>query len=139
MREPIFIEPIFQKDSGDCAICSLAMLLGKPYVSIVEAAPTQYLGRKYRPVKEGLTGKMMIEIAAKFGARLVMRRKYQLDEDTGILTVLKANVRKPTSTHAVVLAKGTIIDPVDARFWPDADIFLEHENYRAGTLLVVEH
>jgi len=137
--EPIFIEPIFQKDAGDCAIACLTMLLGKPYVNVVQACPREYLGRPYNPVKSGMTNWMMIEAAQKLGVTLSVYRKFDLYEDIGILTVLKGHARtqknKDKDTHAVLLVKGTILDPTDGRLWPQVDTFLQVEEYRTGTIL----
>ena len=137
--EPIFIEPVFQKDSGDCAICCLVMLTGKPYPAVVAACPKEYLGKLYNPVKDGLTGKMMAEAAHKLGVTLSTYRKFDLYEDTGILTVLKGHTRtqknKDKDTHAVILVRGSIIDPADGRYWPEVDTFLQVEEYRIGTIM----
>lgn len=139
MDEPIFIEPIFQKDSGDCAVCCLVMLLGKPYPDVVAACPAEYLGKPYNAVKSGMTSKMMIEAANKLGATLKLHHTVDLQEDTGILTVLKGKKRTPQNkdkdTHAVMLINGSIIDPMDARFWPSVETFLQVEDYRTGTIL----
>ena len=135
MTEPLFIEPVFQKDRGDCGICCLVMLLGQPYLTVVRASPRTYLGKPYNPVFSGMTGRMMVDTAQKFGVRLRATRTFDLQEDSGILTVMKARIKKPSETHAVLLVRGSIVDPVDGRFWPEVDVFLQAERYRTGTLL----
>ncbi len=91
--EPIFIEPVFQKDSGDCAICCLAMLLGKPYPDVIAACPKEYRGKPYVAVKNGMTNWMMIAAAQVLGTTLSVYHRVDLLEDTGILTVLKGSKR----------------------------------------------
>lgn len=135
MQTPLFIEPLFQKDSGDCAICCLVMLLGKTYPEIVKASPSEYLGKPYSCVKDGMTGKMMIETAAKFGATLKTVKKFDLQEDDGILTVRKLTAKSGSDSHAVLLINGKIMDPMDGRLWFDVEDFLRVNEYRTGTLL----
>jgi hypothetical protein len=135
MSEPLFVEPLFQKDSGDCAICCLVMLLGKTYPEVVRATPTVYCGKPWNCVKGGMTNRMMIQTAAKLGTALIQIRKFDLSEDTGILTVRDIKAHKDSDCHAVLLSKGLIIDPMDGRLWFDADDFLRVKKYRTGTLL----
>lgn len=133
--EPLFIEPLFQKDSGDCAICCLVMLLGKTYPEVVRAAPHVYRNKPWDPVKDGMTNRMMIEAAQKLGTGLIQTHKFALDEDRGILTVRGVDTHKDKDCHAVLLTRGAIIDPADGRLWFDVEEFLEVKKYRTGTLL----
>lgn len=135
MTEPVFIELSIQRESGDCTIACLHMLIGKSYQDVIKAAPP-------RAHKAGMTCKAMIETAAKLGVVLRMRRKFDIHEDTGILTLLPRPKHNPgpiaRDEHVVLLLKGQVYDAFNGRIWFDTDIFLKHERYTPGTLLAVE-
>lgn len=126
---PIFIEPIIQKDTGDCAVTALVMITGKPYPDVVRAAPN-------RAHKSGMSTKEIIETAAILGVKLVRRRKFHMNEDTGILTLISEDPKR--HDHVVLLLEGTIYDGYAGRLWFDPEVFLQTEKYRVGTLLRME-
>lgn len=135
MTEPVFIELSIQRESGDCTIACLHMLIGKSYLDVIKAAPP-------RAHKAGMTCKAMIETAAKLGVALCMRRKYDIHEDTGILSLNPDPAHNvghiKRDEHVVLLLNGMIYDAYNGRMWFDPDIFLKHERYAPGTLLTVE-
>jgi hypothetical protein len=111
------------------------MLLGKTYPEVVKAAPNVYCSRPWNAVKSGMTNRMMIDAATRLGTQLVQTKKFDLQEDTGILTVRDVAANKDKDCHAVLLTRGMIVDPMDGRLWFDADDFLRVKHYRTGTLL----
>lgn len=135
MREPVFIELSVQRESGDCAVACLHMLIGKSYQEIVFAAPP-------KAHKHGMTCREMIATAAKLDVQMRMRRKFDQNEDTGILS-LNPDPKYNTGhikrdEHVVLLLSGMVYDAYNGRLWSDTDTFLKHERYTAGTLLTVE-
>lgn len=130
MNEPVFIEPIVQRDIGDCAIACLAMLVGKSYPEVVAAAPA-------RAYQRGMHNREVVETAAKFGIRLIRRRKFDPKDDIGILILNSVPPRKSAS-HAVLLLEGQIYDAANGRLWLDVDVYFRLENWKPGTLLTME-
>lgn len=130
--EPVFIELAFQRESGDCCIACLHMLAGKSYHDVIASAP---LGAH----KKGMTNRAVIETAAKCGLALTMRRRFDIHEDTGILTLIPDPPYNPghikRDEHVVLLLKGMVYDAYNGRLWFDAAVYLKHERYRPGTLL----
>jgi len=122
----VFVEVVTAKESGDCSIASLAMWTGKPYAQVVGKAPR-------RAYDVGMTNKEILDTARRLGCALTASRRFQLHEDSGILTLLP--IRKKGSHHAVVLLDGHVIDPSNGRIWPDPDVYLQVERYRPGVLL----
>lgn len=135
MTEPVFIELAIQRESGDCTVACLLMLIGKSYQEVIVAAPP-------RAHKVGMTCRAMIETAKKLGVTLRMRRGFDIHEDTGILTLNPVPLKNPggitRDEHVVLLLKGMVYDAYNGRMWFGADTFLRHERYAAGTLLTVE-
>ena len=131
MSEPVFIEPTIQRESGDCTIACLKMLAGKSYTEVINASPAG-------SHKNGMANYQTIATAAKLGLTLVQRRKFNQDEDIGILTLIpdpRKNGKVSRDEHVVVLLKGMVYDAYNARLWLNIDAFLAHERYRVGTLL----
>ena len=131
MSRPVFIEPLVTKDVGDCTIACLVMWTGKPYPDVIAMAPPN-------AHKKGMYTGKIIETAAKLGTVLSRRRKFDLHEDDGILTVIPHPMKRGRPDHAVVLVNGAVLDPFNGRLWLDVDIYLKTEQYRTGVLLVEE-
>lgn len=134
MPETLFIEPMVQKDSGDCGIACIHMLSGRSYTDVVKAAP-------HHSYKHGMTMKQIVETAATVGLTLRHRRKYDLSDDRGILGLIPDpthNGKTKRDEHVVLLLEGHIYDTYAGRLWLDIGMFLQQERYRVGTLLRVE-
>lgn len=131
MSKPVFIEPLVTKDVGDCTIACLVMWTGKPYPEVIAAAPPN-------AHKRGMFTKDIIETAAKLGTVFKRRRKFDLHEDDGILTVLPDPTKKGRPDHAVVLINGAVLDPFNGRLWLEVETYLRTEQFRIGTLLMEE-
>ena len=105
---PEVIKPVTQVTEGDCAICSLAMMLGVPYEQVGEAA--KHITRR-NPHRGGLTTGEIIKIAHKLSGHDVeslLPSQVNLSDETGILAV-----RYGKSEHAVALFEGVIYNPAD--------------------------
>ena len=133
--EPVFIELDIQRESGDCCIACLKMLIGKTYPEVITAAPAG-------SHKSGMTCKAMIAAAATLDVTLRLRRKFDIDEDTGLLSLNPEPKYNPghikRDEHLVLLLKGMIYDAYNGRLWLSTEAYLKHERYSVGTLLTVE-
>lgn len=110
MTLPPFTVIVGQRGHGDCGIAALAILLGKPYDDVFEAAA--HVARK--PHSRGLWMAEIQRIARSLGVELKKRRKVNLEEDAGIL-----GVGAGETSHVVVLRDGVILDPADSSIWFD--------------------
>lgn len=133
MSVPIFIEPVVNREQGDCAISCLMMWTGKGYREVCDAAPL-------KAHRNGMAIREIIAAAEKLGARFRTRRKYDPHADSGIL-MLNPEPRRHRGQrwlrpfHAVVLIDGKVLDPYNARLWLDVDVYLSAEQYKPGILL----
>jgi ABC-type bacteriocin/lantibiotic exporter with double-glycine peptidase domain len=111
MSTPLAIDPVMQKDSGDCAIAALAMVIGRPFREVSDAAIKTI--RRKRWQSGGLETDEVLRIARKLGVVLTRTdASGPLDEATGILLV-----KKPKSYHAVVVFEGVVFNPADGLLW----------------------
>lgn len=115
------VEPIVMKGDDDCAIASLAMLLGKPYSEVYSMA------RRRR--QAGLWSTDIRRIARRFGRQLTSYRQPLPQTPTGVLIV-----ERPSSAHAVLVFQGVVVNPADGLLW-DFDAFLSQGNWRVRHLL----
>ncbi len=112
MSLPPFSVVVVQRGVGDCGIAALAMLTGKSYEDVLEAASRV----QPRAHHKGLWMKQIQRIAAALGTNLHNRRKFNLEEDCGILSV---------DAHVVMVRDGVVIDPQDGCVWFDTGLFAE--------------
>ena len=113
------------RERNDCAICVLAMYLGKSYEDVLRMVAVRdrpYQGRM------GLRLQEIQEIARALGTPLKRLRKYDIQTAHGILSLPQ---------HVVLLRNGSIVDPEPggATLW-DVDDFLHAYATRPGVLLV---
>ena len=110
MSAPI-LRVCVQRETNDCAVAALAMLLGRSYEDVLRAVTVsdKMQGRT------GLWTKTMQRIARRLGFTLRVRRLTDLDA-YGIIRLYD---------HAVVLRSGLIINPGDGTIW-DADAYLSN-------------
>lgn len=129
MAAPAVVEVVVQKTSSDCALASLAMLLGKPYRQISDAA----LVVCPRPHKSGLWTTEIIKVAKKLGATLKREDPKTFDEEgTGLLIVRKRN----GTSHVVLLFQGIVIDPSSGLVY-DKDTYLKSSHYSVRGVLTI--
>lgn len=119
---------------GDCAVAALELACGVSY----ETALAACINVVPAALKRGLTLKEMQKAATFLGFVTKRRRKFDLEEDTGILCVI--DPKDASSEHAVYLWEGRIIEPMSDRcqLWLSAPAFLAHYQYKATTLLALE-
>ena len=133
---PVFIQPEFNKDTGDCCITCLVMWTGQGYAAVIAEAPAG-------AHKAGMSNKEVIQAAWKLGVAFVAKRKFDIYKDDGILMLKPEPKRHPGERslrphHAVLLFNGVVLDPFNGRVWPDVEIYLQAEKYRTSVLLVEE-
>lgn len=116
-----------QRGHADCAIAALAMLSGRPYREVSEAAIA------VSPVvhRTGLWNTELGRIARAIGFKLRPARKIVTDPDTTGLLVVK---KKNGAGHVVVLFQGVVVDPASGLIW-DLDTYLAHGSWTIRALL----
>ncbi len=129
MAAPDIIEPIIQKEDGDCAIAAVAMLIQKPYRDVSEVALKMF---KQRPHSTGLELRQIRALLKKFGATPVSISPKEVDlaEETGILSITKKN------PHVVVLFEGVIVDPANGLLY-SIDAYCADQKARITRLIRV--
>ncbi len=124
------IEPMTQKDQGDCGIAALAMILQKPYRDVSEIA----LKLIRRPHKTGLYITDAFRIAAKFGIEMRQLPDPRLQEEaTGLLNVRRGKGKK-AEAHMAAMFQGVVIDPADGLLW-DLDTYLLQGKWKITAIL----
>jgi hypothetical protein len=114
---PLAIEPITQKSGADCGVACVAMISGRPYQQVADAA------RKiaWNVAAVGLYPSQVQALAKACRCRLTRRARKGYDEDlTGVLIVRDA---QDWALHAVVIFQGCIFNPADGVLY-DHDVFL---------------
>jgi len=123
------LKPIKMHHKGDCAVCCLAMTLNVPYWQVVKTA--EALVPDVRTT--GLWDRQIDRVARLLGFKVKRTRTYNIEEDTGILTI---DYGKGKSSHAVSLFHGTIIDPEFCLLW-EPDVYLAIDRAKPRSLLVI--
>lgn len=125
-----------QDTISDCGICTVATLCDKRYEDVVAEA-VQIVGENW---KNGLYISQIIELARRFGVTLKRKRKYDIEEATGILNceiLHKGTGGRPRwENHVVVLMDGRVYDS-DLRVWA-IDAFRDHYHATFRTLLELQ-
>lgn len=113
MAAPAVIDPIMQKESGDCVLACVAMVLGVSYQEVSKKA----LDLFNRPHHVGLgtqdTQKLAHALVGRRFESLRPHTDHDYGDETGILFVKIPKV----SEHAIVLFEGSVYDPSDGLFW----------------------
>lgn len=112
----------------DCSIAALAMLCGVMYEDALAAFAD--------PVDVLLNGagsswKRMQRAARVLGVETVIRRRFDMQEDTGVLHVER---KRPLSAHVCFLWGGRIVDG-NGELWADPADYLRHYRYTQKSLL----
>ena len=127
MPAPEIIEPIIQKEDGDCALAAVAMLIQKPYREVSEMALKTF---KERPHSTGLELRQIRTLIKKFGLEVesLAINDIDLDEETGILSITKKN------PHVVLLFQGVIVDPANGLLY-DRDAYCADQKAKITRLI----
>ena len=114
----------------DCYASSMAAYLGKPYEEVVAAA-----GKVYPYFwRTGLENKHVARIARRLGKRVRWVRDFDLEDDSGVLTI---NYNVGRNEHVVLLLEGRIVELEDqpVTSWEPAAYMAAH-GAKPGLLLV---
>jgi ABC-type bacteriocin/lantibiotic exporter with double-glycine peptidase domain len=120
-----FLQVVPQRHSSDCAIACLAMLVNVTYEAALLAFNSE--------CKNGAQVRAIKAAARRLGFKLRWSRKFDMDTDTGILSVRSA---RWASDHVVVLKEGLIVD-TDASLW-EVDCYLAAYEATAMSLLTLD-
>lgn len=126
MTQPI-LRVVPQRAVCDCGVSVLATLLGVTYEEALVALSHEEPAVLY----SGVYTDDLLRAAKALGSALKKRKKYDLDEVTGILSVSSA---KWSNDHVVVVFDGKLLE-TDGTIW-DVDVFLKHHEAKPGLLLV---
>lgn len=122
------LQVVQQRGKRDCAIACLAMICGASY----EQALVAVAQVRVDVFEKGMFTTEMIRAAKYLNVTLRLKKPYDLDTDTGILSLAS---KKWPLDHVVVLKNGLIVD-TDGTIW-DADAFVGAHHAKPGQLLVV--
>jgi hypothetical protein len=113
------------REPNDCAICVLAMYLGRSYEDVLREVAVR--DRPWQG-RQGLRLREIEQIARALGTPLRRLRKYDLATAYGMLSV---------PNHLVLIRNGMLLDPEPggATLW-EVDDFLHAYGLRPGVLLV---
>ncbi len=113
------------REKNDCAICVLAMYLGRSYEDVLREVAVR--DRPWQG-RQGLRLWEIEQVARALGTPLKRVRKYDLATAYGMLSL---------PNHLVLVRSGSIIDPEPggATLW-EADDFFHAYGVRPGVLLV---
>jgi len=111
-------------ESPDCAVASLAMFCGVGYGEALAAFP-----KPHRVIRVGAYLTELQSAAKTFGIRTRLRKRFDIEEDTGILHV------SGKDEHLVFLWAGRIIEG-NGECWLSALSYLTTYEYQPKTLVV---
>ena len=114
---------------GDCAIAAISLATGASY----EAVLAEAIQVRSDAVTVGLNWREIRTTIKRLGFSSRLRRKYDLDEDTGIL-----DCKRGRQEHVVYLWEGRIVEPRWRSMWRDPEAFLKHEDWAPGMLLTLK-
>ena len=116
---------------GDCSIAALAMCVGVSYsealVAIAAVVP--------RVLTHGATLVDLQRAATAFGAVLIARRRFDLNDLEEQSGILRAEFPPGEHNHAVYFKRGLIFDGRSEAVW-DADVYLRVHKATVSTMLV---
>lgn len=116
-------------EDHDCAIAAIMLATGATYDMVLAEAVRQTPDA----VKRGMTWRHIRGVLRALGFSTRLRRKYDLDEDFGIL-----DCRRGRQEHVVYLWDGHIFEPADRSIWRDAEAYLQHEGWTPKQLLTLK-
>lgn len=129
MSTPAILEVIVQKAASDCAIAAVAMLAGKPYRDVSDAA----LKLSPKSHKSGMWTPEILKLAKRVGCALVKQPLDKLDDDaTGLLVVRQTD----GTSHAVAVFQGVVVDPASGLLY-DRETFFKTKRYRPRAWLAL--
>lgn len=121
-------------EDNDCAVAAISLATGNSYEQVLGAA----MGLSPDVLVEGLSVREIRDTLTALGHDSRLRRKFDLEEDTGILII--AELKNDDERHAVYLWEGRIVEPSLGRrsLWLDAKNYITHEKAKACWLIEVK-
>ncbi len=130
-----FVELIMTRGHADCGIVALAMFLQQSYENVLAAMVTK---RHRTPHHHGLLTREIVAAAKRFDVTLVLKRAWDTEEDTGLLTVERIKLDpKEFAQHIVLLKFGLIFDN-DGKVWEPETYYKQHKFKPVSLLVAVE-
>lgn len=128
-----FVNVTLQQTHADCGIAAFAMLAGVSYVDALTAAVTP---SRLKPHVGGMQTRQVVAMAKRLGHKLVLRRQFDLENDTGLLSVERLEPVPDTWMQHMVLLKWGLIFDTDGTVW-ETDVYFAQHKFRPLSLLVV--
>lgn len=118
-------------EDNDCAIAAISLATGLSYETVLGTA----MNIQPLATMHGMSMKAIRAALSALGYTSKVRRKFDLDEDTGILWLTGKR-----DSHVVYLWEGRIVEPSLGRreLWLDPRGYLAAEKFKVGSLLVIE-
>ena len=120
-------------DHNDCVLLALCQATGFSYEETLAAA----LAIKPEALDAGITPYETRAILKEMGYAPRVRRKYDIDEDSGVLFIVDPKGK----WHAVYLWAGRVINttkPDRGALWLDPDEYLANGEWKADVLVTVD-
>ncbi len=130
MNEPFVVEPTVMKDSTDCLICCLRMLLGVGYAEIMSVLPKRCRGKVPR---DGISITQAANIAKKLGFSVAYHDEDFNPDYVGILDVVRKH--DENEGHAVLYMMGVVYNPADNLLFTDLETFLTRGQWKVNGFL----
>jgi hypothetical protein len=130
-----FVELLMTRGHADCGIVALAMFLNQSYENVLAAMVTK---KHKAPHHGGMYTREIVAAAKRFDVVLALRRSWDEEEDTGLLTVERL-IPDPNEfrQHIVLLKFGLIFDN-DGKVWEPETYYQQHEFKPVSLLVAVE-
>jgi len=124
---------VAQRKDADCGVTALSSYLHIAYEDVYVAA----VAVQPNVSKCGLYAREVLDIADLLGRPLKIKRRPNLDSDSGILGINYVNAKGKIKGdgHWVVLIDGKLLDGQPPQLWDDAEEYLATQRARAGWLL----
>jgi len=116
-------------EDNDCGIAAISLATGHSYEQVLGVA----VGLNPSVLMSGMSNKEIRATLTELGYDSKVRRKFDLEEDTGVLIIEDHRQER----HAVYLWEGRIIEPSLGRrsLWLDANNYLLSEKSKAVWLI----
>ena len=124
---PAVVRLHVSRGNGDCAILALASYLSLSYEDVLIAAAKTV--ESMQPHNDGIATDDMVQIAAKLGAKLSQRRRFNLGKCEGIVMFEVTG-----AVNHVAYCKAGHIAGMDATWW-EYPTYLARFGYRPVSLL----
>jgi hypothetical protein len=132
MKTLPFVELLMTRGHADCGIIALAMFLNQSYENVLASMVTK---KHKAPHVGGLMTREVVASARRFGVKLTLRRSWDEEEDTGLLTVERIRPSKYDFTQHIVLLRFGLVFDYDGKVW-EPSTYYKHHGFKPVSLLV---